>query len=60
MHQPVSHLPSRLCVFEHYVVQDLSICARFGSMSELNARSHPSSARSGVGFPVEMESCWLG
>ena len=46
--------------FEHYVVQDLSICVRFGSTSELNARSQPSSARSGVGFPVEMESCWLG
>jgi len=47
-------------VFEHYVVQDLSICARFGSTSELNARSQPSSARPGVGRPVEMESSWPG
>src|SRR6476661_1194247 len=46
--------------FEHYVVQDLSICVRFGSTSELNARSQPSSVRSGAGFPVEMESCWPG
>jgi hypothetical protein len=57
---PASDLPTRSCVFEHYVVQCVSIWARFDSTSELNARSHPSSARSGVGFPVEMESRWPG
>ena len=56
----VSDHPARSCVFEHYVVQCVSIWARFDSTSELNARSHPSSARSGVGFPVEMESRWPG
>jgi len=56
----VSDHPARSCVFEHYVVQCVSIWARFDSTSELNARSQPSSARPGVGLPVEMESCWPG
>jgi len=49
-----------LSFFDHHVVQDRSICARFGSMSALNACSHPRSARSEIGFPVGQESCRLG
>ncbi len=47
---PLLELTDTLGGAEHHVVQDLSICARFGSTSELNARSQPSSACPGVGF----------